>query len=159
MSHNRPLTALSVVAAYVILMAAANVGGRAIVERSLASEGVDVERLMVAPVPLNPFVRRVVIQDPEVYRFGSLRWLARPMFTPEPYSQDRYAYSRALWAAVRQPRPRKFMSWARFPYFEVEYSRDGYTVYIGDARYTLDPASSWAATAVLRRPGGRLQRW
>jgi len=156
---NWPVVALVTTAAYIVLMAVSNIAGRTVVARSFAEEGVEVERMMVAPVPLNPFVRRVVVQDPELYRFGTLSWIARPMFTPEPYTLERYAYYRGLWAAVRQPRPRKFMSWARFPYFDVESSPDGYTAYIGDARYTLDPADSWAATTVLRRPGGWLPRW
>jgi inner membrane protein len=140
--------ALVATVAYVILMAVSNVAGRAVVARSFAEEGVEVERMMVAPVPLNPFVRRVVIQDPEAYRFGTLRWLARRRFTWESETVDRHAGAFVMFATLRKPRGRKFMTWARFPYFEVEGSRSSFAVHIGDARYTFDPHGSWAATTV-----------
>jgi inner membrane protein len=147
--RNWTVIALSVMATYVILMAAANVAGRAIVVRRAAADAIEVERTMVGPVPFNPFARQVVVEDAEVYRFGALRWFGRPMFVWEPYTLDRLPDHPAVAAAIRGPRPRKFMSWARFPYFEVESSGSTYTVHIGDARYTLDPANSWAATTVL----------
>ncbi len=146
--RNWSIVTLSVVAAYVILMAVSNVAGRAVVAASLAQDGVAVEGIMVAPVPLNPLVRRVVIEDDDAYRFGTLKWLDRPAFTLDPDTLDKQSEHPAVAAAVRGPRSRKFMSWARFPFFEVDGSDGGYTVHIGDARYTLDPAGSWAATTV-----------
>jgi inner membrane protein len=152
---NWPVLALVTTAVYVVLMAVSNVAGRTVVARSFAEEGVEVQRMMVAPVPLNPFVRRVVIEDPEVYRFGTLRWLARRKFTAESETVDRHPGDPAVAAALREPRARKFMSWARFPYFEVDDSGEGTTVHIGDARYTFDPHGSWAATTVSF--GGRAE--
>jgi len=146
--RNWSMITLSVVAAYVILMAVSNIAGRALVARSFAEEGVEVQRMMVAPVPLNPFVRRVVIQDPEVYRFGTLRWLARRRFTRESETVDRHAGDFVMFATLRKPPARKFLTWARFPYFEIEGPRNRFAVHIGDARYTFDPHGSWAATTV-----------
>ena len=51
-------------------------------------------------------------------------------------------------AATRGPEVRKFLGWARFPFFVVERRSDRQIVYVGDARYTLDPAGSWAAVSI-----------
>jgi inner membrane protein len=141
-------TALAVVAGYIILMAGSNVIARGIVTRALVERGFDrPSRLMVAPIPVTPFRRRVVIEDGDTYRFGRLRFLRRPMFELEEYTVDAEPDVRAV-AATRGPRARKFQSWARFPYYVVERRGDQDVVYLGDARYTIDPAGSWAATAI-----------
>ena len=43
---------------------------------------------------------------------------------------------------------RKFLSWARFPFYDVVDAGERYLVRIGDARYTLDPEGSWAGIEV-----------
>jgi inner membrane protein len=151
--NGRPaVTALAVVAGYILVMAASNVIGRGIVTRSLLERGFDrPTRLMVAPVPVTPFRRWVVIEDGDTYRFGRLNFLQRPMFELDEFTIDAEPDWRAV-AATRGPRARKFQSWARFPYYVVERRGDKDVVFIGDARYTLDPPGSWAAVAI---PSGR----
>lgn len=143
-----PRTALLVVAAYVGIMAASNVWGRSIVKRTLHEQGIQTVRMMVQPLAVNPFVRRVVVQDPDVYRFGTLRFLPTPSYEPLALSLRNYPWHPAAAAAVRGPKPRQFMSWSRFPFYVLE-ERDSVTiVHIGDARYTIDPINSWASTSV-----------
>ena len=141
--------ALLLTTTYVALMAVSNVAARRVAGDALArATGERPARLMTAPVPVNPFVRRVVAEVGDRYHFGTVRWLSRPRFEGEPFTYDAGPRHYAAAAATRGPRVRRFMSWARFPYFEVEERVDHYLVRIGDARYTLDPAGSWAGLEV-----------
>lgn len=141
--------ALAAVVGYIAVMGLANVTGRAVVTRSLVAAGyAEPQRLMVAPVAVNPFRRWVVAQDGDVYRFGRLAFLRRPMFALEPYTYPAEPRSYAAVAAVRGPVARRFQSWARFPYYVADRENGSDIVLIGDARYTLDPASSWAAVRI-----------
>ena len=54
-------------------------------------------------------------------------------------------------AATRGPEVRRFLSWARFPYF-VRHEERGGSVIVGDARYTLEPGGSWASVEVPLGP-------
>lgn len=141
--------ALVLVAGYVVLMAISNLAARRVAADALERRlGARPTRLMAAPLPVNPFARRVVAEVGDRYHFGTVRWLPRPGFDPDAYTVDAGPRHFAAAAATRGPRVRRFMSWARFPYFEVEERRDRFVVRIGDARYTLDPAESWAGLEV-----------
>lgn len=147
--------ALGVVAGYIALMGAAGVGARAIVTAELRNAGLPPPaHVMVSPVPVTPFRRWVVVEIGGEYRFGWFRWLGRPMFSLDDLSYPRGPTHFAAAAATRGPEVRRFLSWARFPYFEVEEQRDAYLVHIGDARYTMDPTDSWAALTVEIAKGG-----
>ncbi len=141
--------ALSAMTVYIALMAASNVAARSIVSRAAVAQELVPVRLMVAPVAVNPFRRSVVVQDDTRYHFGTMRWLARPMVEFADLTYESRPSHPAAGAALRGPRPRRFLSWARFPYFQVEAYADHYLVRIADARYTLDPERSWAATEVV----------
>ncbi len=136
------------VIAYVAVMALSNVVGRSLVFRAAEDRGFTPARLMVAPVAVNPFRRSIVVQDGSQYRFGTLRWLGRPMVAFNDLTYESRPAHPAAAAAVRGPRPRQFLSWARFPYYQVELSGDFYVVRIADARYAIDPERSWAATEI-----------
>lgn len=141
--------ALALVGAYVSIMALSAVVGRGIVlrtaERAIGTRPV---RAMVAPLPVTPFERAVVLDDGQSYRFGTLRWLPRPRFELDSLALPRMPSHYAATAATRGPAVRKFLSWARFPYYLVEDRGDRYVVRIGDARYTREPEGSWAGMAV-----------
>ncbi|NIM51238.1 MAG: hypothetical protein GTN62_14960 [Gemmatimonadales bacterium] len=140
---------LGALALYIAAMATSNVVARSLVTRSLLEAGYDSPaRLMVAPRPVTPFRRWVVIQDGELYRFGTFHWFRRPQFDLEGYTYERHPSTPAAAVATRGPRVRKFLSWARFPYSIVEERTDRYLIHVGDARYTVDPEASWAAITV-----------
>ncbi len=141
-------------AAYVALMAGSNWLGRRLVANAMDAQGIVPTRMMVAPLAVNPFSRWVVIESGEGYRFGMLRWLRRPRFELYDLSYEKFPSHPVASAATRGPLPRKFLSWARFPYNRVEDRGDSYVVYIGDARYTLDPEAPWGAISVTfaKRP-------
>ncbi len=147
-SASPPVVALTLVSAYMAAMALSNVAARSVVTRAAREQGIEPRRMMVAPLLMNPLARRVVIVDADVYRFGTFRWLRRPMFQLDDLAIDNYPSHPAASAAMRGPRPRKFLSWARFPFYSVEERAGTYIVRIGDARYTLDPAASWASTSI-----------
>jgi inner membrane protein len=145
-----PKLALAVAAAYVVVMALSNVVARGIVKRDIERTGARAERIMVSPLAATPFSRWVVVDDGDGYRVGMLEWLPFPQLELEklPYDRDPLDDT-ALWAS-REPDARKFLSWARFPYYVVERNGGGERVHIGDARYTLDPEASWAAVTITR---------
>ena len=102
----------------------------------------ETQRLMAAPHPIDPLRWDVVAQTPNGYRFGRFHWrngglslapqvLPLPQDTPE-------------WRAARvHPSARGFVTWMRFPWYEIDQRADGTYVLIHDARY-----------AVRRRAGG-----
>jgi inner membrane protein len=88
------------------------------------------DRLMVAPHPLDPTRWDVVAQIGDHYRYGRFSWRDRglalaahqiPVAKPSPEWEQ----------ARRDPSVQGFITWARFPWYEVEGNR----VLIHDARY------------------------
>jgi len=144
--------ALLMVAAYAAAMLLASQLARRAITRDLAAQGRAPVQVMVSPVPLNPLRRMVVIEGADHYRFGSIKWLARPAVAIEPYEIAKND-AHALSAAAREtPEGRAFLGWARFPFYVVEASRSDSVVHIVDARYAVDPDAGFGATTVrLRR--------
>ncbi len=144
--------ALALASAYVVLMAASNLVARSIVQRAAIAEGGGpVERLMVSPLPLDPFRRSVVIARDSVYEVGSFDWLHRPHYRRDGPLVQRYAgldapAVRAAAAATRTGRI--FLDWARFPVYDVVPSASGYEVLLADARYTLSGRARFGAVAI-----------
>jgi hypothetical protein len=112
------------------------------VHEVLVRRGMPPSRLMVAPLPLDPLAWDVVAQTDDVYRYGRYRWIGRTLRLEEPSLP--VPKETPEWRAARNdPSVRGFMSWARFPWYEIERDASGTRVLIHDARY-----------AVRRRPGG-----
>jgi inner membrane protein len=142
------LVSLSVLGIYVGVMAVSNVAGRRIVVGEASEAGIPVRRLMVAPVAVNPFRRWVVLEDTSRYRVGTLEFLPVPHFELSEWSAPAHAADPAILATLRGEIPRRFLTWARFPYVSVEGVGDNRLLHLGDARYTLDPSGSWASVTV-----------
>jgi inner membrane protein len=141
--------ALALVAGYAALMWDASAAGRSLVERYFVRRGDEApRRIMASPVPVNPFRRWVVIEDGEVYRFGTINWLSRPAFLLSPLVVAKQASEPLAQVAARTPEGRRFLGWARFPFFEIEASGPDRIVHLVDARYTLDPEAGFGALAV-----------
>jgi hypothetical protein len=130
-------------AAAALLLAFGYIGARLTIHAYVArqvNDELQASALMVAPQPIDPTRWDVVARVGDHYRYG--RW-TRGTLTLEP---DRLPVARPSpeWeAALRDPSIQGFVTWMRFPWYELE--RDGETtrVHVHDARY-----------AVRRRSGG-----
>jgi inner membrane protein len=143
--------ALAVGTAYVMVMLALGLAARAIARREIVTlGGAPVERLMVGPRPLTPFVRQVVAVQGSVYRVGEFRWLASPhVGVLRTFPRARRDDPR-LAAAAAPPVGRRFLIWARFPTMQVE-RREGGTgtlVHLIDLRYASGPDAGFGAVTV-----------
>lgn len=139
--------AVAAVVLYIFVLGAATASARHGVIEAMASSGTEVEKIMVAPVPINPFVRDVVVQTPKGYRFGraSLWPFALEL---APRTVPRLSDSPVVREAIASPEVRGFMNWARFPFAEVEETLTGYTVYLSDARYTRTRGTGFGSARV-----------
>ena len=144
--------ALGLVAIYAAAMALSAWGARTTVRREITTNfGQAPERLMVAPVPFNPFVREFVVEQGEHYRVGTFRWLPTPTVdlngvTSYPRKPPSHP---ALALAADSPLGRRFLGWARFPIFEVEELADGRAVvHVVDLRYARSPGDRFGAVSI-----------
>jgi inner membrane protein len=144
--------ALAVSGGYVVAMLLAGVAARGIARRELtALSGAPVERLMVGPEPVTPFVRNVVARQGDVYRTGVFRWLRQPHV--EAASLRTFRVPRpddpVLRAAAGTPVGQRFLGWARFPTMQVEPGRAGGSlVHLIDLRYADRPGAGFGAVAI-----------
>ena len=141
----RPARAsLAAVGAYIAAMLLSSAAGRVFVERAAKDEGLAPARVMVSPVPIDPFRRLVVVEGPGGYRFGTLHWMRRPGVSFSTAFAAKNEEDPAAVAASRTPEGKKFLVWARFPYYEIQREKDRALVSIHDARYP----TSWASMTV-----------
>jgi inner membrane protein len=154
LSRGRPGAArlgLAVAGSYVLIMAGLALGARRAAAAELGAMGGQVDRLLVSPTPLDPFTRRVVARQGEVYRTASFHWLRRPHL--DPASVRTWAAPRpgdpALQAAAATVVGRRFLGWARFPRVEVERGGGGVSVvHLVDLRYREQPGTGFATVAI-----------
>jgi inner membrane protein len=141
----RPARAsLAAVGAYVAAMLLSSFAGRAFVERAAHDSGLAPARVLVSPGPLDPFRRLVVVEVPGGYRFGTLHVLYRPNVSFSTAFAAKNEKDPAAVAASRTPEGKKFLTWARFPYYEIRRDEGQALVSIHDARYP----GSWASVTV-----------
>lgn len=141
--------AVAFAAIYIIAMMAESRIVAATVRREFGG-GATARTLMVAPVPLNPFARQIVLAEGGVFRTGRWSLFAGAVRWGEtiPANREHPAVARALTDPAVQP----FMHWARFPFFIVHPNPDGTTnVHIADARYTESEGGGWASISVMVR--------
>ncbi len=103
--------------------------------------------MMVAPVPVDPFSRAAIFDAGSAYRTGSVSLLPQPQFTLNPLpipKGDHPAFERAALTTDG----RRFLNWARFPFFELDRSTQPPSVYILDARYTLTRGAGFGAIRI-----------
>jgi inner membrane protein len=143
--------AIACVVVYVGAMVAADFAERAYVRAELAARGITgVEQVMVAPVAANPFAGEVVAATASSYYVGRWRWWPRPELELADEPIERRAFDPLYVAAAQTPEAQRFLTWARFPFIEVESRADGYVVRFIDARYVT--------TERLPRPVVQLDR-
>lgn len=144
-----PRLALGLVAAYSVAML---ISGRRVeqaIARAMAPRSLETSRTMVAPDPVSPFTRTVVLTLPDGYLIGHWDFRASPRLRGAWTSLPSGSAAPAARLAARTPRGRTFLRWARFPFFELA-GRDGCpatAVCLRDARYF---AQAWAEVAIPR---------
>jgi inner membrane protein len=144
--------ALGVSFVYVVAMAASALAARRIAGREIATmSGEQVERLMISPFPVNPFLRSVVVEQAEVYRTVRFRWLAHRHLDPSsvrifPKGPTDHP---AVRAAMATTVGRRYLGWARFPAYQVEPARGGdFVVRIVDLRYGDPPGAPIGSVSI-----------
>jgi inner membrane protein len=121
---------------YIGAMVAADFAERALVRAELVERGfTDVEQVMVAPVPANPFAGEVVVSTATAYYLGQWRWLPEPLLVLAAEPIEKRTSDPMYAAATQMPEVRRFLTWARFPFIDVESDADGHIVRFRDARY------------------------
>lgn len=128
--------AVVLAALYILGMIGASAAARRQVRHALPH--LPVERVMVAPTPANPFTGEVVVATPTAYHLGAFHWLGTPRLrlSGDTIPLRPSGHDQVIAAAAADPDARAYLTWSRFPFFQVQESADGYTVFIGDARYT-----------------------
>jgi inner membrane protein len=139
--------ALAAVALYIGGMMTLTSVGRARVTDALRRGNVRFTQVMIAPVPLNPVARRVVIEVGGQYQAGDLRW-TDPAVVLAPGAIAKNGDDAAAAAANATPAGREFLSWARLPFWVADSTSDSVIVHIGDARYTSTGRESWASVRI-----------
>ena len=144
--------ALWLVFGYAAGMAVGAVAARRVARAQMELvSGEPVTRLLVSPVPVNPFRRSVVAEQGEVYRTAEFNWLATPHLRPgtlRTFPKGPREHP-AVRAAAGTTSGRRFLGWARFPAFEVVQAADGGTVvHIVDLRYADRPGVRFGAISI-----------
>jgi inner membrane protein len=120
------------------LYIAAMIGGSQLAQSQVAAwaqaRGFEPVRIMVGPVPANPFRRDVLIVDDLHYHRVRLDWLAEAPITPVSLQAPIGNGHPAAAAALAAPELRGFATWTRFPRFEVDPRAGGYRVSVSDMR-------------------------
>jgi hypothetical protein len=101
---------------------------------------------MLGPQPVRSWRRDVVVDDGNVYRFGTYapgRGLRMGADTLAKGADDP-----AVAAARDDPSVRGFVRWARLPFYRVDRDSAGTVVRMGDARYTGVAGLGWASAQV-----------
>jgi inner membrane protein len=137
---------------YVAGMAVSTLASRRIAGVELARIGGEpVRRLLVSPLPVNPFVRSVVAEQAGVYRTAEFRWRSAPHVSPESVRifPKGPADHTAVRAASATTLGRRFLGWARFPAYQVEPAgTGGFIVHIVDLRYADRPGVRFGAVSI-----------
>ncbi|MCI0479113.1 metal-dependent hydrolase [Candidatus Uhrbacteria bacterium] len=91
--------------------------------------------IMASPNPIDPLRWDFVAQTGDVYRYGRFHWIHGTTVAPEPLPVANASpeYDRAR----HDPSIRGFMTWVRFPWYEIERTPTRTRVLIHDARYVV----------------------
>ena len=127
--------ALLAAATYVaVLVVSARVAREFVLDQWRAAHGTAPRALMVGPVPVTPFRRVVIVDAGDSYVTGTFGWFPRQVsFGPAVPKNERHPAVSAAVAA--DPRMRSVLTWARFPYYEVESAPERDVVSLRDLRF------------------------
>ncbi len=136
---------------YICAMAAGKSISRHVVESEFSSA--EIPRFMVAPLPIDPFRRYVVIEGESAYRLGTVELYPRPRLRLDGRLVPKGEGPESDRASATEE-GRTFLSWARFPFFETDASNDPSAVYILDARYTLRRDATFGSIRIPEADAG-----
>ena len=147
--------ALATAIAYIAAMTLASSAGSSIATREIAAiTGETPSRVMMGPVPADPFTRRVVAEQRGGYVVAGFGWLRSPHID----AASLRTFPRGPWrdplvqAAARDPDARDWLVWARFPAVTIapaDAAQTGRTVvHFMDIRYAEAPNSGFGSIAV-----------
>ena len=101
------------------------------------AHGLTPRRIMVSPMPGDPFRREVLMADDLHYHRLAFDWLATDRVQPRGVQTPIGDNHPAAAAALAAPEVWGLATWTRFPSFQVDPVRDGYRVTITDMRFGL----------------------
>jgi inner membrane protein len=135
--------------AYITGMYVAGQAAKTATVKEARAAGLQPERVMAAPGPLNPFRRSVLLELGDEYRSGSLDWRgSAPKLAIDTGSIPKNFRDPAVATALQQPDARAVLRWSRFPAAVVVPGR-GVRVY--DLRYGDAETDSWASVLIADR--------
>ena len=105
------------------------------VARWARDRGFEPRRLMVSPMPADPFRHDVLIADTLHYHRLTFDWLSPERVRPGGPGTDIGDDHPAAAAALAAPHLKGFATWTRFPAFTVEPHDDGFRVVVTDMRF------------------------
>ena len=151
--------AVSLAALYVVGMwASGRLSAKIIAREIVMLSHQPLQSVMAGPLPLTLFRREFVVQEDSVYRVGTFRWLSRPhidLKTLRTFPREKPRHP-AMATAESTQIMQRFLSWARFPTFEIqEAGTDHYLVHVVDLRYARRPGTGFGTITIP--VGGRQQ--
>jgi hypothetical protein len=126
---------------------------RSVARAAVTRQGLEPgSRMMVSAGFANPFRRRVILDDGGRYHYGELSLGSGPRLEIDRVIETN-ASAPAAMQAVDSPEGRRFLVWARFPFYVVEEQTEGILVRIADARYSFGRrGGDWASVEVRLPP-------
>ena len=144
--------ALGAAAAYMLLMLGGSLFGKHLIIRGIDEFGISPREVMVGPVAMNPNRRQVVMVEDDAYLLGTLDFLPRPRLRVAEIMVPLGWEHPAVSLIGNEPEAARFLSWSRYPFFQVTGSDTSFTVTMDDARYSDGRSRSWAAVTVQVQP-------
>jgi inner membrane protein len=134
--------ALAVGTVYIGAMMMATLMARREIARDLPADA----RFMVAPIPVLPFERQVVVDDGAAYRVARHRFGESPLqFGPSIAKGDQAGLAPLV---ARSREGAAFLRWARFPVYESDLVADSLRIRVYDLRYANGGSRGWATFEV-----------
>lgn len=154
--HEQPARmAIGLAGAYILAMTIASSVGSSVAAREIAGlTGGTPSRVMMGPVPVNPFERRVVAEQEAGYVVAGFDWLRSPHVDPASLR----IFPRGPWdtnpvrIASLDPDAKDWLVWARFPAVLIDSAgAGGPVVHFMDLRYAESPNTGFGSFAVPLR--------
>lgn len=142
--------ALAAVALYIGLMIGASRIAAGVATRAIeAQDRGPVERIMVQPVPANPFRREIIYDRRDSYGFGAVTFRPHPAVTINRDTIPKNHDHPLVLRAATEEEIRLFLVWARFPFYTIVPEGDRFRVYVTDARFARGFRADWATRSVV----------
>ena len=130
------MTAIAVATVYIVLMtASARAARQKVADAWTMAKGHQPAAWMVGPIPVSPLEKTVIIDAGEYYERGTFRWWPISVRFDPVHVPKNDRHPAAARAAATDPDFRAFLTWARFPYYEITEVDGGTHVTLADMRF------------------------